>query len=73
VDVAFAASTSTVPRSPSTRTSAPSGIVVVPSPVETTHGSPNSRATIAAWLSAPPRSVTIAPISGRSTLNAGEV
>ena len=36
-------------------------------------GDPYSRATIAAWLSCPPRSVTIAPSSGSTTLKYGEV
>src|SRR5262245_27890447 len=68
-----ASTSSTVPASPLTRTRAPSANIVVASRVPTTAGIPYSRATIAACESWPPRSVTMAPRSGRTTLKEGPV
>src|SRR5206468_2140549 len=51
----------TRPLDPSTRMSAPSGMTADPFPVLITQGTPSSRATIAAWLKAPPRSTTMPP------------
>jgi hypothetical protein len=50
----------TAPAEPSTVTRWPSCSVVVAMPVPTTHGTPSSRATIAAWQVMPPPSVTTA-------------
>ena len=49
-----------MPADPSTRTRSPVRTVRVPLRVLTTHGMPSSRATTAAWLSAPPMSTTSA-------------
>src|SRR6185503_895077 len=57
IEVEYHARTATNPRSPSTRMRAPSGIREVAWSVPTTAGIPNSRATMAEWLSVPPRSV----------------
>src|SRR4051794_11108795 len=54
------ATTRTVPASPSTSTSAPSGIAVVAVRAPTTAGMPYSRATTAEWLRIPPVSMTTA-------------
>ena len=63
----------TSPVAPSTRTRPRPESCAVASRVPTMPGMPYSRATIAAWLSWPPRSVTIAPSSGSTTLKYGEV
>ena len=48
----------TVPRVPSTVTSAPSGMTLVASLTDTTQGMPSSRLMIMAWLPRAPISVT---------------
>jgi hypothetical protein len=50
-------SSSTVPVPPSNRIRSPVRNSRLPSRVLTTHGMPNSRATTAAWLNAPPISI----------------
>jgi hypothetical protein len=57
---------STIPRPPSTRTRSPVFRRMVASPQPTTAGMPSSRATMAAWLSGAPRSVTMAAARGKS-------
>src|SRR5262249_19563814 len=66
-------STVTSPASPSTRTPPPSPIPSVGWRVPTPPGIPYSRATIAAWESSPPLSVTMPPSSGSRMLNASVV
>jgi len=57
---------STTPRPPPTRTQSPVLGRVVASTQPMTEGMPSSRATMAAWESGAPRSVTTAPARGRS-------
>ena len=65
----------TVPAEPSTRTRSPSGARVVALPQPTTAGIPSSRATIAAWDSGAPTSVTTAAGAGeqRRPAHVGDV
>src|SRR5205823_14170867 len=67
------ASIRTSPLVPSTVTVMPSRMVVVPTRVPTTAGSPNSRATIAQWLRMPPESATTPLTVANSGTHGGTV
>ena len=63
----------TSPVLPLTSISDPSVILFVPSVTEITHGRPNSRLTITAWLLWPPTSTTTAPAVKKSGVHDGSV
>src|SRR5581483_688500 len=65
--------TVTVPRSPSTSTSDPSGIRRVASVTETTQGIPSSREAMTAWLTTAPTSTTTAAAARNSGVHEGSV
>src|SRR3954464_13447177 len=67
------AATVTVTDTGSTTTLSPSTMRAVASGSPTTAGIPSSRATMAAWLSGPPCSVTSAASIGRTGLKPGDV
>ncbi len=67
------ASIVTVPRLPLTVIVAPSGMRLVASAIDGTHGMPSSRLTITAWVPTAPMSVTTAPATRNSGVHDGSV
>src|SRR5256885_16947921 len=63
----------TVPAAPSTVIIAPSGIFLVASVTDTTHGMPSSRDTITAWVIWAPTSTTTAAAGTNKGVHAGSV